>query len=637
MWTLATWCFACLITACNAQLTGEQVQDVRVSVTSRRSLVIPCVGLKPDDKVSILHWYKGATIEEALNTVLIRYDSSGTGKNYTAGEKYQLRADFSLIIYPVEPTDAGRYWCHVVIENYGVQQEDPVDVTIVSPVEHVVSSCSKLVDNVCSVIESRRLILDCWATDAFLKPNLSWAFIGCSENTSQSQQWFLSNQRSIYDEDTSTYNVSQGVFLGRLELEKDETCSFQCTTTGGAIVNESSTIVNGSSSITVVVTGKGKKPNNGQDPGDNTGNDNTTPSSGLNLGFMAVIIVLAFVSLVCLIGIVYLFSRVWCSRGSTLTAEEVEMNKTKENRDEKMCLLHAESGKGNTQDIIGEMTRWQYKGKLSKKLKGTGDTLQGVTGVLPSAGGGLVIATQYGLQCFSSNFTSISIKEDSDLSQDNIISITNHPNCDLLIVGLETGGLVFVNVLTGKTKSVFPNEIDPDSQFSTSEIAVDDVGTIFAGPRNDRSIFMMETCTTYVKKFRIDINLVSLTAYGSKHVFVSNGKDTIKKYHFKRAKGGYDMLKFKNWISVYPIGNFGIKRITVHAGLLYAVNGYDTGCRILQYDVETFDILQTFCTNLCDLQGLCFFGEFKVALYETNSVKIYEKREADELDNYVLV
>ncbi|XP_038072515.1 uncharacterized protein LOC119740996 [Patiria miniata] len=635
MWLLRISCLAYFVTTCLTQNT--EAQNVYIPAGSP-VLSIPCVSLKPDETVGILYWYKGESFEEALDTVLIRYDSSGD-VNSTANEKYQLLPSFNLGILDVEATDTGKYWCRVVALNTGEQQEGSVIVTVVSSAslaEPVVSPCSNSDDDICNVVESRRLVVDCSVTNASPRPTLTWSFIGCSGGNNQSQQWFLSNKQSYYNEDTLSYNVSQGIYLGRLKLEKDDTCSFECETTGVVVNNGSSTIANGSASVTVVVTGKDKTDND-NGPDDTNDGGGATPTKGPNLALTAVIIVLAFISLVCLIGIVYLISRVWFTRGRTKVDEEIEMRKTKDNQDEKMCLLNAETDKGRTQDITGEMTRWQYKGKLSKKQKGSGDALQGVTGVLPSAGGGLVVATQSGLQCFSANFTSISMKEDSDLSQDNIISIASHPNTHSFIVGLETGGLVFVNVLTGKTKSIFPNEVDPDSQFNTSEIAVDDLGVIFAGQRNDRTVFMLETCTTYIKKFRVEINISTLTAYGSKHVFVSNGKDTIQKYHFKRSKSGYDMMKFKNKISVNPIGSFGIKQITVHAGLLYAVNGYDTGCRILQYDVETFDLLQTFCSSLCDLQGLCFFGEFKVALYETHSVKIYEKSESDKLDNYVLV
>ncbi len=567
---------------------------------------IPCVGLQPNERPSLLFWFIGETWEIAKDSLVFRYSGPNVGQNLTVNDRYSISHGFGLVIGKLDTTDSGRYWCRVVRAE-GEESIEAVDITIVvgdllqGPVVWWEPSGSPI----SKVNVMKQQILNCSVNNVFPNPDLTWSFLGCRNTANRSMELFTSNQQSSYDVFSKTYHVTKRAYFGALDVKTDDNCTFECVAKGVAIRNRSSSTV-------VEIFATAQQPE--------------SKSSGTTLAF----IFLAVILIVCVIALVYFMYRVWRLPQRRIVKYTQHKPKVKLEEETELC-----QGQQKEQEAVKRVditadgtTHWSSRhslgdyGILFSKDEQPGDTQevigdsQGLLLALPKA----VIRYRNTPKAKPEIFTGEKFPGD-------VTSIVLHPDSETLIVGLRKikdkttkkneASLIFFDMNSGnKEHSV---EL---KNFTFPKVTVDGAGAIFVGDLDGRILQIFERYSkTPGVKYKLDIaKLKNIAAYGWKHLFVVNENCTIIKYIFKRTGACLDMSKIKDCIQITLAEGKVLGEIVVHNNRLYVVNG----TRIHAYDVEVFELLHTFETDFQNLQGLCFFGLSGVALYSTKCVQTYE-------------
>ncbi|XP_071809721.1 uncharacterized protein [Asterias amurensis] len=598
---LAIWAVCFLSVISNGRAAAAENQHILLPKNNSH-VPIPCVGLQPAERPSLLYWFIGETWEVAMGSLLLRYSDPGVGQNFTESDRYSVSHGFGLVIGQLDTTDSGRYWCRVI--RGGAESIESVDVTVVVKDSRPgpVIWWNPSTGSVSKVDIKKQQILNCSVDDVYPNPDLTWSFIGCRSTANQSMELFTSNQQSTYDVFSKTYRVTKRAHFGALDLKIDDKCEFECIAKGVAIHN-------GSSATAVEIFTTAQQP-------ESKSTSTTT-----------IFIILAVILFVCFIALAYLVWRVFLPQRRIIKQEIQELvRKEPTGTPDEKTGLFMEINPKEMEDITAEgTTQWSSRRSLEdysglfKRSEQTGDILE----VVGSDSQGLLLTTSKAVIRYPNKQEARPEIFTKDKFSGNVTNIVLHPQSETLIVVLKTTGkkvktsLLYVDMNSGNYGE--PVEL---TKFTSPKVTVDGAGAIFVGELDGKRLLMFERHSDTRGEYTLDINnkLQNIAAYGWKRLFVVNGKDTINKYIFKRTSGCLNMLKIRDCITISPAQETGLGEIVVYNHQIYVVNGV----QILAYDVEVFEKLHTFETGFQDLQGLCFFGLNGVALYSNKRVQVYE-------------
>ena len=125
---LAFWAACFLSITSHGRVAAAENQHILLSKNSSH-VPIPCVGLPPAERPSLLYWFIGETWEVAKESLVLRYSAPSAGQNFTESDRYSVSHGFGLVIGQLDTTDSGRYWCRVI--RSGAESIESVDVTVV--------------------------------------------------------------------------------------------------------------------------------------------------------------------------------------------------------------------------------------------------------------------------------------------------------------------------------------------------------------------------------------------------------------------------------------------------------------------------------------------------------------------------
>ncbi|XP_038066647.1 uncharacterized protein LOC119736606 isoform X2 [Patiria miniata] len=581
---------------------GVLVTDSRFYLQQGRSQRISCTSLNDTSDVVVVFWYKLPQVPDGdfEPDLLVRFTLDLHGGNYSAGPRYQLAPDMSLIIKSVVGEDAGRYQCQKVSSTQADNRENEVEVVVLDEEFPAARGVVREGRNITIKRNQQEFEISCPIEEVsnLRQPTVYWSTetSGLDEPTEIVAQMFS-------DEETYTTNDYRFASSNNLILP--------------AVNSENSVGLwcHVSSSLDHLFLQSARVSVNIQDES----------YVGLIVGVLVAVtvVLIILVFLVC-------WKRDRVKR--TFFKEDVH--------------LQGPSISSGNQD---EWTLETYLGPKGNNFGGKFSSLKSVASFNKSF---LAVLDDNGLHTFSPDLTRLDHVTKLKASPENYVTMVTHTDGLLLLLGAKNGDVTSVSFKPFSEKlfcSLSEEKTDPDEKNEDSDsikepkgtssesaaltmvsheltdLAVDANGDVYAGDNSNHTVTIFtpgqKGCSK--RSFELDFPPKILAGGSEGEIFAHNGDhgSPIKRIKVNDKNVETVFLDVKN----SPVNPVNVLVDNSHVFIVSdtKVNGQ---MEILQYDNKG-NFLRPFVKPWLGIQGMCMFasGE-RLALFDHSIVRIYRKQ-----------